>query len=138
MAEEQGRRKPQLLVYPKHVFNPEDLLTFVEMNGFADDWAELGLTDEDLAIFQAMIMAAPKGAPAIPDTRGFRVLELKRANRPLLQIRVGYVYFEEYAVVLLVMARTDDAMTNLSQKGRDSIRRLIEREEQAFATKYVK
>ena len=37
-----------------------DLLTFIEMNGFLDEWFQMGLTDEDLELFQAAIMANTK------------------------------------------------------------------------------
>jgi len=31
------------LVYPKHLLFPEDLLTFIELEGFMVDWENLGL-----------------------------------------------------------------------------------------------
>ena len=43
-------------------FDPEDLLHFVELDEFIDDWRSLGLDDEaDLFSLQMAIMADPRG-----------------------------------------------------------------------------
>ena len=121
-------REKHTLFYPKHRFQPEDLLGFIEMNGFYDEWIDLGLTDDDLGLFQAVIMTAPKSNKVIPETGGFRVLQMSCDGERNLSIRLGYVYFEDHGIVLLVIARNDDALDHFSEPGRRSIRRLIERE----------
>ncbi len=49
------------LTYPDHLLDPDHLVTFIEMNGFSDDWKKLGLSDEDLWSVQTMIGADPTG-----------------------------------------------------------------------------
>ena len=54
-------------------FDPEDLLHFVELDEFIDDWRSLGLNDEaDLFSLQLAIMADPRGSPVIEGTGGLR------------------------------------------------------------------
>src|SRR5947209_4021469 len=124
-----SQRKKHAFMYPKHMFNPEELLTFVEMNGFYDEWLAFGLDDEDLDMFQAMVMAAPTKNPEVKGTGGFRIIKMTRGPRPPtaapFTVQVGYVYFAEYSTVLLVISRTDDVLNDISEKGRESIRRLI-------------
>jgi len=60
------------LTYPDHLLDPDHLVTFIEADGFSDDWKKLGLSDEDLWVAQIMIGAHPKGSPVIPGTGGLR------------------------------------------------------------------
>lgn len=139
MAKNRASKARHTLLYPKHVFKPEDLLNFIEMDGFIDEWMSLRLTDDDLSMFQAMIMATPKQNPVIPHTSWFRVLQMRRMPPLRTQtVQVGYVYFEECQVVLLVMARSDGTMTKLSRQHRIRIRRLIEREARVFSKGIVR
>ncbi len=113
------------------------LLTFIEMNGFLDEWFQMGLTDEDLEIFQAAIMAAPKRSPDVEGTEGFRVIELSGVGpHNAMTINLGYVYFEEFGIVLLVMARWDNLMLNLTAQGKESIARLIAWQSAALAARF--
>jgi hypothetical protein len=144
MADNKGRGRGDgkwqqcTLVYPGHVFRPEDLLTFVEMTGFYDEWCGLGLTDDHLWLIQAMIMAAPKDNSVVDGTGGFRVLSMSPRGRPRLTVNVGYVYFEDYGIVLLIIARSDSSLKKLSPKGRASIRRLIERQAETLSRGIVR
>ncbi len=96
------------LVFPKHALNPEELLNFIEMKGFVDDWERLKLDVEfDLLALQVAIMAAPRAAPVVSGTGGLRKLRFsppgwKMGKRDA--IRVCYVYFEDFWTVLLVVA----------------------------------
>lgn len=64
------------VVYPGHVLDPEDLLTFFELKWFTRDWDGLGLreSDDELCALQLMIMCDPAGYPVIPGTHGLRKL----------------------------------------------------------------
>lgn len=113
------------------------LLTFIEMNGFLAEWFQMGLTDEDLEMFQNAIMGAPKGNPEIEGTGGFRVLELSRVGpSQAMTIQLGYVYFEEFGIILLAMARWDNLLMNLTSKGKMSIASLIARHGTAFSARH--
>lgn len=114
-------------------------LTFIEMNGFLDEWFQMGLTDDDLEKFQAAIMVAPKNNPIVEGTGGFRVIELSGVGlNNTMTIQLGYVYFEEFGIVLLVMGRWDNLMMNLTPKGKASIASLIAKQAAAFAARGAK
>ena len=125
------RQQRVTLRYPKHALSPEDLLHFIETTAFTKAWSELGLDDEnDLMALQLAIMSSPKASPVIPGTSGLRKLrcapaKLKRGRSGGL--RVCYVYFEEYGIVLLVFVydkHQKDDLTNAEKKViRDHIRR---------------
>ena len=116
------------LVYPKHLVKPEDLLNFVELDWFVDNWKDLGLDDEALAALQILIMCNPRAGDVIPGTGGLRKLRFsppmwRRGKRGAL--RVCYVYFEKYGMVTLVDVYDKSEKDDLSSKGRKVIGRLI-------------
>lgn len=61
-------------------FDPEDLLTFIELSVFTNVWQKLKLTDEDLFLLQVAIMCDPTGSPVIPGTNGVRKLRFAPAD----------------------------------------------------------
>lgn len=120
------------IVTPKQAVRPEDLLTFIELRGFIDDWEGMKLDVElDLLALQVAIMAAPKAAPVIPGTGGLRKLRFsppawKTGKRDA--IRVCYVYFEEFWTVLLVVAYPKSQKDNLTESEKRQINKLIDRQ----------
>jgi hypothetical protein len=129
------------LEYPKHAFQPVDLVTFVELDGFSDDWKDLGLSDDDLMALQIMIMAGPKASPVIPGTGGLRKMRFapaawRKGKRGAM--RVCYVYLEEWAAVLLVVAYSKKEKSTLSQADRKAYRQLIQRIEKEFASRTIR
>lgn len=124
------------LFAPKHHFRPEDLLTFVEMDGFAADWKELGLDSDDLLALQVMIMSGPTGAPIVQGTGGLRKIRFAPARWRTGKrgaARVCYVYFEEWRIVLLVIAYSKGQQDDLTAQEKKVIRGLIARERVAFS-----
>ena len=122
-------------VYSPGDVQPEDLLTFIELPGFDDDWKHLGLNDDDLWMLQFGIMADPRGAPVVPGTDGLRKLRFApsrwgRGKRGAA--RVGYVYLEEFGIVLLVVAYAKNEQDNLSSNDKRIIRDMIRRERAAL------
>ena len=141
-----GKRKTgghrATLKYPEHVLSPKDLLTFVELDEFTDDWSDLGLNvDEDLLALQVAIMADPTGPDVIQGTGGLRKLRFapnewnvgKRQG-----VRVCYVYFEEDALVLLVLAYGHKEKDNLSREEKQGIRRYIQQIKKYLSTRVYK
>ncbi|RLS59288.1 MAG: hypothetical protein DWH91_00480 [Planctomycetota bacterium] len=127
-----------MLRYPQHVLQPEDLLTFILMDGFSDDWDELGLEDMDLQALEIMIMAAPTGPPVVPGTGRLRKIRFARSGRNVGKsggARVCYVYFEEWKIVLLVVAYGKSEKDDLDPDEKRAIRALIQREEVAFLSR---
>lgn len=115
--------------YPSHQFDPEDLLHFVELDEFQDEWKELGLNvEEDLWALQVMIMSAPKDSPVIPGTGGVRKIRFAPAHWKTGKrgaARVCYVYFEEHWMVLLVTAYGKGEKEDLTAEEKVGIQQYI-------------
>jgi hypothetical protein len=138
--EKRGRIK-RTLVYPEHAFQPEDLLTFVELHGFADDWRDLRLTDEDLQALQVMIMTKPDGAPVVPGTGRLRKVRFAPSSWNSGKrgaARVCYVYFQEFGLVLLVIAYSKNEKDDMPAAHKKAYRDLIAREQREFSRRQVK
>lgn len=115
---------------------PEDLLNFVETRVFTREWKDLGLSDDDLFALQIMIMGDPKGSPLIAGTGGLRKRRFSpprwwRGKRGAL--RVCYVYFEQYAIVLLVVVYAKGEKDSLSAREKRIIKHMIEEQEKELA-----
>jgi hypothetical protein len=87
---------------------PEDLLHFVELDEFSDDWKQLGLDlENDLWDLQIDIMSSPDAAPVISGTGGLRKMRFAPQewhSGKSGAVRVCYAYFKPHWTVLLVMA----------------------------------
>jgi hypothetical protein len=113
---------------PQHPLTPNDLLHFVEMDGFWDDWQDLGLGDEELLELQLTIMAGGKNAPVIPGTGGLRKLRFAPQSWHIGKsgaLRVCFAYFERYGVVLLVVTYSKSDRGDLSVSAKKRIRKLL-------------
>jgi hypothetical protein len=128
-------RQRAKLVYLKHQCNPEDLLSFIQMDGFSDDWKRLSLDDDDLLALQVMLMANPKGAPVISATGGLRKLRFAPSswNKSKSEtVRVCYAFFEEAKTVLLVVAYSKSDRDNLTAAEKRAIKNLLEWQKEQF------
>lgn len=139
---EENRQAPACtLVYPQHQFNPEDLLTFIEMKGFAEDWKGLQLNEDDLFALQIAIMSDPRAAPVIQGTGGLRKLRFAPSRWNVGKrdaLRVCYVYFEEFGIVLLVIAYSKGDKDDLSADEKRSIKQLLERQKREFSRRTIR
>ena len=136
VSKDDSIRKKQVLRYSPHRFRPEDLLTFIQLDGFSEDWRELGFQDIDLQALEIMIMTIPTGPPVISGTGGLRKLRFASAERNQGKrggARVCYVYFEEFKIVLLVTAYGKDEKDDLEPAEKRAIRALVERERRVLA-----
>jgi hypothetical protein len=144
----QGRKsmKPRkykgVLHYPKHIVDPRDFLTFIELDEFIDDWKSLRLNDdEDLFALQIMIMANPEGSPVIEGTGGLRKLRFSSSNWKTGKrgaARVCYAYFKEYVTALLVAAYSHKEKDNLSPAEKRGIKAYLERIHKYFSERSYK
>lgn len=126
------------IVYQSDGIRPEDLLAFIELRGFSDDWKRLGLDDDDLLGLQVAIMAGPRQPPVVAGTDGLRKIRFAPRRWKTGKsgaVRVGYVYFEEFGIVLLVVAYAKNEQDDLSASEKRAIRDLIRRQKQAFETR---
>jgi hypothetical protein len=87
---------------------PADLLHFVELDGFTDEWEHLGLDDDDLNKLQFALMEGGKHSPIVPGTGGLR----KRLER--------------FGLVLLITAYAKNEQSSLSARAKRMSRKLIE------------
>jgi len=112
------------------VLRPDNLLHFIETTEFTEAWAELGLNDEgDLAALQWSLMAGPKRAPVIRGTGGLRKTRFVPPHARVGKsggLRVCYVYFESYGIVLLVLVYAKTEKDDLSLDECKAIKRYIE------------
>jgi hypothetical protein len=129
MANKGCKQRKVAFRYPKHAMSPEDLLYFIETSEFTAAWEKLGLNDEDdLLALQLCIMAGPKRAPVIRGTGGLRKLRFAPADwgtGTRGAARICYVYFEEYGIVLLVLAYAKNEKDDLSESERSAIKQYI-------------
>lgn len=116
-------------MYPDDL-RPEDLLNFIELDWFVDSWEDLKLTDEDLAALQVLIMCNPKRGTVIKGTAGLRKLRYSPEAWQTGQrgaLRVCYVYFEKYGIVLLSLVFRKGELDDLSDAGKKAVKGAIER-----------
>jgi hypothetical protein len=141
MAKKHSRRQRHAIVYPGHAFKPEDLLRFVELKPFTDGWNDLKLNDDDLMALQIMIMLNPKGCPVVNGTGGLRKLRFAPARWHTGKsgaARVCYAYLQTYGTVLLLIAYAKNEKDNLTPDEKKTIRSLLTRIEQQFASGVIK
>ena len=87
------------------------------------------MDDEDQRALEVAIMAHPKGAPVMQGTGGLRKLRfaaLHSGQGKSGGVRVCYCYFEQHAVVVLVLAYPKSTKDNLTAVEKRQIKTLIE------------
>jgi hypothetical protein len=141
MSPKKNRRERYKLVYPKHVFRPEELLRFVELRPFTEGWKDLRLNDDDLMALQLLIMLNPKGSPVVKGTGGLRKTRFAPARWETGKsgaARIGYAYLQQHGTVLLVIAYSKGEQDNLTPDERKSIRLLLQQVEREFASGVIR
>ncbi len=136
---EPGEHRPAV-IDSGHSTDPVDLLSFIELEGFHDDWYDLGLGDADLFKLQVGIMLGPKSHPVVRGTGGLRKIRFSPVGWPTGKsgaCRVGYVYFEEWGVVVLVVAYAKSERDNLSKASQKAIREMLRDLEEELRNRYV-
>jgi hypothetical protein len=129
-----AKRAKITLTYPDHLLDPDHLVTFIEAHGFSDDWKQLGLSDKDLWIAQAMIGANPKGSPVIQGTGGLRKLRFAPSGKGGRRewLRICYAYFQEAGVVLLIVAYAKSELDDIPAGHKKCFREMIARQHAIF------
>ena len=129
------------LQYPEHALSPEDLLHFIETTVFTKAWNKLDLNDEDdLMALQLAIMSQPKAWPVVQGTGGLRKLRFVPPGREIGKsggVRVCYVYFEEFGIVLLVYVYDKRKQDDLSDAEKKVVRDYIRREKKALDRRHT-
>jgi hypothetical protein len=141
MTRKKPERREASLRFPAHVFDPEDLVSFIESKQFERAWKTCGLTDKELFELQVGIMAHPKGHPVIKGTGGLRKIRFSPTGTPHGKSgshRVCYVYFEEVGIVLLVTTYPKNTQDNLSDAVRNAIRKMIEDQHRLLVRRLIR
>ncbi|NQT13655.1 MAG: hypothetical protein HQ582_12960 [Planctomycetes bacterium] len=102
----------------------------MELDWFVDSWDDLTLTDHDLSALQILIMCNPRSGRVMKGTGGLRKLRFSPESWKTGQrgaLRVCYVYFEKYGIVLLSLVFRKGELDNLSEAGKKAGKKAIER-----------
>ncbi len=117
------------------------MLQFIEMPGFSNDWEELRLDSDDLLALQVAIMSGPTRAPVVQGTGGLRKIRFAPPRWNIGKsgaVRVCYVYFDEWGIVLLVIAYSKNEKDSLTANEKATVRDLIARQEAEFSRRTVR
>jgi hypothetical protein len=123
-------RRRAVLRYPSHWFEPEDLLSFIELRPFTRRWEQLKLSDTDLQVLQVMIMTQPYAGAVIEGTGGLRKLRFAPPNWRVGKsgaLRVCYANVEEVGTVILALVYSKGERDDLDADQRSAVRGAIER-----------
>jgi hypothetical protein len=122
-----------------HELRPEQFLHFVELDEFRADWEQLGLdVDDDLLALQMLLMHEPGAGAVIPGTGGLRKLRFSPSEwskGKSASVRVCYVWWPAYWLVLLVMAYHKSVKTDLAPEEKTGIRLYLQRIERWLANR---
>jgi hypothetical protein len=109
---------------------PEDLLHFVYLDEFLDDWQQLYGNDQDelsLWALEILIMSDPFAGDMVKGTGGLRKLRFgssqagkRKANR------ICYAYFPEHHLVLMILAYGKNRQSDLTSAERSGIKEYLE------------
>lgn len=117
------------LSYPQHIFEPEDVLDFIQLPQFTKRWEKLGLDDDaDFTALRLAIMANPRGGDIIPGTGGIRKLRFAPARWNCGKsgaARVLYAYLEDYGAILLCVVFSKSETDNISPAVRQFLKKLV-------------
>lgn len=130
MSAKKKHSKHTVTVHVSPGWAPEDWKRFVELPYFTATWAKLGLNDEDLRSLQIMLTVAPTSGTVVAGTGGLRKLRFARAGSGRGKsggFRIGYVYFEEYGVIGLLIVYAKVAQSTIAAAQKRQIKHAIER-----------
>ncbi len=99
---------------------------FIEVPLFTKRWEEIGLSDNELAALQYLLLKDPESGPVIKGTGGIRKVRFPLENRGKSgSVRVCYTDFEEYEVTYLITAFTKKEQENLTDEEKAVLRKLV-------------
>jgi hypothetical protein len=111
------------------------LFTLIQVGDFESDWTDLGLDNEDLRNLENAILSNPEGPPIIAGTGGARKVRFAPAGWNVGKsgaIRVIYVFFEEFGLVLMLVAYAKNEQDNLSPDQKRDFKNYLARIEKSL------
>src|SRR5436309_5208414 len=104
-------------------------LSFIQLSGFATNWARMRLTDEDLRALEAAIQKGPARPPVMRGTGGLRKIRFapaKSSGGKSGGVRACYTYFAEFGLVYLCAVFAKSAKANLTAAECEDFRKVLE------------
>ena len=99
---------------------------FVMTEAFDNAWKSMGLTDQDLARLQDMLLKDPKVGAVMQETGGLRKMQFPFEGRGKSgSARVTYVDFVVYEVIYLIFAYPKSEKDNLTKAERNAMKKVI-------------
>jgi len=141
MAKKKTRRRSVRVEYHHPELQPAELLHFIELDEFSDDWRSLQLDDEDLLALQVLIMLGPERAAVIEGTGGLRKIRfspLRWNTGKSGALRVCFAWFPKYYTAILVTAYAKNEQDDLDAGDKSAIAELLKQCELALAAKFPK
>ncbi|HEY1377290.1 MAG TPA: hypothetical protein VGF55_10875 [Gemmataceae bacterium] len=136
-----AKRRPARRGTPSHPgpgFQPEDLLTFIELRPFTRRWQQLKLTDADLQALQILIMTRPHVGTVIEGTGGLRKMRFARLHGDTGKsggLRVCYAYFEPVATIVLAIVYQKGEQDDLTAADKAALRSAVARVERSLMSR---
>jgi hypothetical protein len=124
--------------HPPHVFEPEELLTFIELRPFTRRWHALDLDDRDLQALQVMIMARPHVGAVVEGTGGLRKVRFahpKQDSGKSGGLRVLYAYFPDVGTVVLAIVYAKGVQDDLNDKEKAALRTAVQKVERLLISR---
>lgn len=110
----------------------DEWLTFINTAVFDQQWAALGLGDEDLSRLQQALIEDPEAGNVVSGTGGLRKVRFAPPGSGKSGgVRVGYGYFPGHGIVLLALAYGKRAKADLTPAEKKAITKML----RAFAAK---
>jgi hypothetical protein len=99
---------------------------FVTTKVFDRQWADLGLTDEDLISLEKTLLDDPKQAPVIQGTGGVRKIRFAlRGKGKSGGIRVLYIDLENVRIIYLLLAYPKSEKADLTEDEKRAVKDLV-------------
>lgn len=116
------------LIYPKDMYEPQELLTFIQLKEYTDSFIRLELTDEEQRALELGIMMNPTLSPVMEGTGGIREFQFSMPeNTPgSLHLSAFYAYFPEAGQVALIELMETDEVGPMTPEERAELKRLFE------------
>ncbi len=102
-------------------------LSFIQLSGFASNWARMKLTDDDLQRLESSILQAPDAPPVMRGSGGLRKIRIATSGAGKSGgARACYAYFPEFGLVYLCAVFAKNAKANLTAAERATYRKVLE------------
>lgn len=103
-------------------------ITFIQLAGFVSEWKHFRLSDDDLRALERLLLARPEAGAVMAGTGGLRKVRFAPPSRHSGKsgaFRVGYAYFPNSGIILLlaIFAKADKA--NLTATERAEFRAIL-------------